>query len=60
MAEPPRDNYICYPGTSPVPEGVAVNTRGRSTWQEVGKLGAIAVIRTFLNYFLEKDLEGAA
>ena len=29
------------------------------TWQEVGKLGAIAVIRTFLNYFLEKDLETA-
>jgi uncharacterized membrane protein len=27
------------------------------TWQDVGKLGAIAVIRTFLNYFLEKDLE---
>ena len=29
------------------------------TWQEVSKLGAIAVIRTFLNYFLEKDLENA-
>ena len=29
------------------------------TWQDVGKLGAIAVIRTFLNYFLEKDLESA-
>src|SRR5262245_63229434 len=29
------------------------------TWQELGKLGAIAVIRTFLNYFLEKDLESA-
>jgi uncharacterized membrane protein len=29
------------------------------TWQEVGQLGAIAVIRTFLNYFLERDLEGA-
>lgn len=29
------------------------------TWQEVGKLGAIAVIRTFLNYFLERDLENA-
>ncbi|WP_315789849.1 arylsulfatase [Fischerella sp. JS2] len=28
--EPPRDHYIYYPGTSPVPEGVAVNTRGRS------------------------------
>ena len=27
------------------------------TWQEIGELGAIAVIRTFLNYFLEKDLE---
>jgi uncharacterized membrane protein len=27
------------------------------TWQEIGMLGAIAVIRTFLNYFLEKDLQ---
>lgn len=27
------------------------------SWQDVGTLGAIAVIRTFLNYFLEKDLE---
>jgi uncharacterized membrane protein len=25
-------------------------------WQEVGQLGAIAVIRTFLNFFLERDL----
>jgi arylsulfatase A-like enzyme len=30
QAEPPRDTYIYYPDTSPVPEGVAVNTRGRS------------------------------
>jgi uncharacterized membrane protein len=29
------------------------------TWEEVGKLGAIAAIRTFLNYFLERDLEAA-
>jgi uncharacterized membrane protein len=29
------------------------------TWEDVGELGAIAVIRTFLNYFLEKDLEHA-
>ncbi|TFI54892.1 arylsulfatase [Mastigocladus laminosus UU774] len=28
--EPPRDHYIYYPGTCPVPEGVAVNTLGRS------------------------------
>ncbi|HTG92167.1 MAG TPA: DUF1622 domain-containing protein [Pyrinomonadaceae bacterium] len=27
------------------------------TWTEIGQLGAIAVIRTFLNYFLEKDVE---
>jgi uncharacterized membrane protein len=29
------------------------------TWLEIGQLAAIAVIRTFLNYFLEKDLEGS-
>ena len=29
------------------------------TWQDIGELGAIAVIRTFLNYFLEKDLEAS-
>jgi arylsulfatase len=29
-SEPPRETYIYYPDTSPVPEGVAVNTRGRS------------------------------
>jgi arylsulfatase A-like enzyme len=28
--EPPRERYMYFPGTSPVPEGVAVNTRGRS------------------------------
>jgi arylsulfatase len=28
--EEPRDRYIYYPGTNPVPEGVAVNVRGRS------------------------------
>jgi uncharacterized membrane protein len=27
------------------------------TWEDIGQLGAIAVIRTFLNYFLERDLE---
>jgi uncharacterized membrane protein len=26
------------------------------SWQQIGQLGAIAVIRTFLNYFLERDL----
>jgi len=27
------------------------------TWEQLGQLGAIAVIRTFLNFFLEKDIE---
>ncbi len=30
MAEPPRERYVYYPGTAPVPEGVAVNVRNRS------------------------------
>ncbi len=29
------------------------------TWEDIGKLGAIALIRTFLNYFLERDIESA-
>jgi uncharacterized membrane protein len=29
------------------------------TWDDIGELGAIAVIRTFLNYFLERDLESS-
>jgi arylsulfatase A-like enzyme len=28
--ESPRERYVYYPGTSPVPEGVAANVRGRS------------------------------
>ena len=27
------------------------------TWTDIGQLAAIAAIRTFLNYFLERDLE---
>lgn len=26
------------------------------TWDDIGKLAAIAAIRTFLNYFLERDI----
>lgn len=28
------------------------------TWDDIGKLAAIAAIRTVLNYFLEKELRG--
>jgi len=34
-----------------------VRTAISPTWIDIGQLGAIAVIRTFLNYFLERDLE---
>jgi len=27
------------------------------SWDDVGRLAAIAIIRTFLNYFLERDLK---
>jgi uncharacterized membrane protein len=28
-------------------------------WEEIARLGAVAVIRTFLNYFLDRDVESA-
>jgi uncharacterized membrane protein len=34
-----------------------VRTAISPTWIDIGQLGAIAVIRTFLNYFLERDLD---
>jgi uncharacterized membrane protein len=34
-----------------------IRTAISPTWMQIGQLGAIALIRTFLNYFLEKDLE---
>lgn len=35
-----------------------VETTIAPTWDDIGKLAAIAVLRTFLNYFLDRDLEG--
>jgi len=33
-----------------------IETTIRTDWQSIGRLAAVAVIRTFLNYFLERDL----
>jgi uncharacterized membrane protein len=33
-----------------------IGTSIAPSWEEVGQLGAIAVIRTFLNFFIERDL----
>ncbi len=37
-----------------------VRTAIAPSWSDIGQLAAIAVIRTFLNFFLERDLERAA
>jgi uncharacterized membrane protein len=37
-----------------------VRTAIAPTWDDIGKLASIAVIRTFLNLFLERDLDAAA
>ena len=34
-----------------------IETSVTTSWQTIGRLGAIAIIRTFLNYFLERDVE---
>lgn len=34
-----------------------VGTSIAPTWQEIGRVGAIAIIRTFLNYFLGRDMD---
>jgi uncharacterized membrane protein len=33
-----------------------IETSISPAWEDIGRLAAIAVIRTFLNYFLERDL----
>jgi uncharacterized membrane protein len=37
-----------------------VRTTISPSWQDIGQLAAIALIRTFLNYFLERDLARAS
>ena len=34
-----------------------IETSISTSWETIGRVAAIAVIRTFLNYFLERDLE---
>jgi len=37
-----------------------VQTAIAPSWDDIGQLAAIAAVRTFLNYFLERDLEAYA
>ena len=34
-----------------------IETSISTNWQTIGRVAAVAVIRTFLNYFLDRDLE---
>jgi len=34
-----------------------IETSITTDWQTIGRVGAVALIRTFLNYFLERDVE---
>jgi uncharacterized membrane protein len=34
-----------------------IETSVTTSWQTIGRVAAVAVIRTFLNYFLEKDVQ---
>jgi uncharacterized membrane protein len=34
-----------------------IRTAVSPTWDDIGQLGAIAAIRTFLNFFLERDMK---
>ena len=44
------------PGLVPLAADV-LETAVTTSWDEVGRLAAIAAIRTFLNYFLERDID---
>jgi uncharacterized membrane protein len=34
-----------------------IETSVSTSWQTIGRVGLVALIRTFLNYFLERDVE---
>lgn len=36
-----------------------IETSVAPTWTDIGQLAVIAIIRTFLNYFLERDIDAA-
>lgn len=37
--------------------GDVIRTAIAATWSDIGQLASIAAIRTFLSYFLDKDIE---
>ncbi|MFC7287561.1 DUF1622 domain-containing protein [Herminiimonas glaciei] len=57
-----RDVYLRYAGWLVAGltfqlAGDIVHTAIAPNWDDIGKLAAIALIRTFLTYFLDKDME---
>ena len=56
-----RDVWICYArwlvaGLTLQLGADIIETSITTSWDAVGRIAAIAIIRTFLNYFLERDL----
>jgi uncharacterized membrane protein len=60
-----RDGYLRYAGwlmaalTFQLANDIIISARA-PTWDDIGRLAAIAFIRTFLNFFLERDIVEAA
>jgi uncharacterized membrane protein len=60
-----RDGYLRYARwlVAGLTFQLAADILGTATgtsWDEIGRLGAIAAIRTFLNFFLERDIAESA
>jgi uncharacterized membrane protein len=56
-----RDGYLDYArwliaGLTFLLAADIVETAIAPTWEDIGRLAAIAAIRTFLNFFLERDI----
>jgi uncharacterized membrane protein len=56
-----RDGYLNYArwliaGLTFLLAADIIETAIAPTWEDIGRLAAIAVIRTFLNFFLERDI----
>ena len=56
-----RDVWLCYArwlvaGLTFQLAADIIETSTSTSWEEIAKVGAIAVIQAFLNFFLERDL----
>jgi uncharacterized membrane protein len=61
-ADQPRQVWLRYARwlvaglTFQLAADIVATSIASNTWQEIGKLAVVALIRTFLNFFLDRDL----